>query len=55
MITTLIPVFVVGLILYIVHCVVGPFIKRQPRNIIGLMLGLIFLLYALRAFNVVSI
>jgi hypothetical protein len=31
------------------------FIKGQLLNIIGIVLGLLFLLYALRAFNIVAI
>ena len=31
------------------------FIKGQLLNIIGIVLGLLFLLYALRAFNIVPI
>ena len=31
------------------------FIKGQPLKIVGLILGLIFLLYALRALNLITI
>ena len=55
MITTLITLLIAGLILYIIYYIVGMFIKGQPLNIIGIILGLVFLLYALRAFNVVAI
>ena len=52
MITTLITLLIAGLILYVIFYIVGLFIKGQPLNIIGIILGLVFLLYALRAFNI---
>ena len=55
MITTLITLLITGLVLYVIYYIVGMFIKGQPLNIIGIILGLVFLLSALRAFNVVSI
>lgn len=55
MITTLISLLIAGLVLYVIYYIVGMFIKGQPLKIIGIILGLVFLLYALRAFNVVSI
>ena len=55
MITTLISLLIAGLVLYVIYYVVGMFIKGQLLNIIGIILGLVFLLYALRTFNVVAI
>ena len=55
MITTLFSLLIAGLILYVIYYIVGMFIKGQPLKIIGIILGLIFLLYALRAFNFVAI
>ena len=55
MITTLISLLIAGLVLYVIYYVVGMFVKGQPLNIIGLVLGLLFLLYALRAFNIAPI
>ena len=55
MITTLISLLITGLVLYVIYYVVGMFIKGQLLNIIGIILGLVFLLYALRAFHVVTI
>jgi hypothetical protein len=55
MISTLISLLVAGLVLYVIYFIVGMFIKGQPLNIIGIILGLVFLLYALRAFRVVAI
>jgi hypothetical protein len=55
MITSLITLLIAGLVLYVIYYVVGMFIKGQPLKIIGIILGLVFLLYALRTFNLVSI
>ena len=55
MITTLISLLITALVLYLIFYVVGMFIKGQPLKIIGLILGLLFLLYALRALNVLAI
>jgi hypothetical protein len=54
MIHTLFVVLVAGLVLYLIYYVAGLVIKGQPRNLIGVILGLAFLVYALRAFDVVS-
>ena len=55
MITTLITLLIAGLVLYVIYYIVGMFIKGQPLKLIGIILGLVFLLYALRAFNIASI
>ncbi len=55
MITTLISLLVAGLVLYIIYYIAGMFIKGQPLTIIGIILGLVFLLYALRAFHIIAI
>ena len=55
MITTLITLLIAGLVLYVIYYIVGMFIKGQPLKIIGIILGLVFLLYALRAFGVVAL
>ena len=55
MITILISLLITGLVLYVIYYVVGMFIKGQPLKIIGIILGLIFLLYALRSFGLVAI
>jgi hypothetical protein len=55
MITSLITLLITGLVLYVIYYVVGMFIKGQLLNIIGIILGLVFLLYALRSFHLVSI
>jgi hypothetical protein len=55
MISTLISLLIAGLVLYVIYYIAGMFIKGQPLTIIGFILGLLFLLYALRAFNIVAI
>ena len=55
MITTLITLLIAGLVLYVIYYIVGMFIKGQPLKIIGIILGLVFLLYALRAFGIATI
>ena len=54
MITTLITLLIAGLVLYVIYYIVGMFIKGQPLKIIGIILGQVFLLYALRAFNIAT-
>ena len=49
MITTLITLLIIGLILYLIWLVVGMFITGRAHQIIGVILGLIFLLYCLNA------
>lgn len=51
MVSVLITLLISGLVLYIIYCIVSMFIKGQPLRIIGIILGLVFLLYALRAFH----
>lgn len=55
MITTLVSVLIGALVLYLIFYIAGRFITGQPLKIIGIILGLIFVLYALRAFNFVAI
>jgi hypothetical protein len=55
MFSVLISLLISGLVLYVIYYVVGMFIKGQPLQIIGIILGLLFLVDALRMFHVVSI
>ena len=55
MITTLITLLIVALILYLIWYICGMFIKGQPHQIIGIILGLIFLLYALNQLGLFGI
>ena len=55
MITSLISLLIAALVLYLIYYLVGMFIKGQPLKIIGIILGLVFLVYALRAFHIVTI
>ena len=50
MITSLITLLIAGLVLCLIYYVVGMFIRGKPLNIIGIIMGLVFLLYALRSF-----
>lgn len=52
MISTLIIILLVGLLLYIIWLVCGMFTTGKPHQIIGTILALVFLLYALRALGV---
>jgi hypothetical protein len=52
MIGTIITLLIIGLLLALVYYVVSMFISGKPLQIIGVILALIFLLYALRALGV---
>ena len=52
MITILITLLVVALVLYVIFYIVGLFIQGVPLKIIGAILALVFLLYALHAFGI---
>lgn len=51
MITALIYLLIAALVLYIIYYLVGMFIQGTPLKIIGIILGLVLLLYALKLFN----
>ncbi len=55
MITPLISLLISGLVLYVIYYVIGMFIKGRMLSIIGIILGLIFLLSALRTFGVLNL
>jgi hypothetical protein len=54
MITTIIYLLIVGLVLWLVYFVVGKFMSGTPYQIIGIILALIFLLYALNALGILT-
>jgi hypothetical protein len=54
MISTIVSVLFIGLLLYVIFFVAGKFLQGPIMNFIGVILGLIFLLYALRGVGVVS-
>jgi ABC-type multidrug transport system permease subunit len=54
MISGLIALLIIGLILFLIYYVCGLFIKGQPHQVIGIILALIFLLYALHAFGLLG-
>jgi hypothetical protein len=47
-IAALITLLIIGLILYLIFFICGLFIQGRPQQIIGVILALIFLLYALQ-------
>jgi hypothetical protein len=55
MIPTLISILIAGLILYVIYYIAQMFIKGQPLKVVGLVLGLVFVLYALRTAHLVAI
>jgi hypothetical protein len=52
MITTLISLLITALVLLVIYYVAGMFIQGRLLQLIGLILGLLFLLNCLRVFNV---
>jgi hypothetical protein len=52
MIESIINLLVVFLVLILIYWMVGKFITGTPLQVIGIILGLIFLLYALNLFGV---
>ena len=54
MIESLIVILVVGLVLYLIFYVAGRFTSGTPLNIIGAVLALIFVLYALQRIGVLG-
>ncbi len=55
MITTLVSIVIAALVFYLIYYVARMFIQGQPLKIIGAILGLMFLLYALRTAHLVAI
>lgn len=55
MITALIYILIVGLICYLIYFIAGKFISGTPLQIIGIIIGLLFLLYALKMLGVLNL
>ena len=55
MITTLIGLLIVALVLWLVYWGVGKFMSGTPYQIVGVILGLVFLLYALRSLGILNL
>jgi hypothetical protein len=55
MITVLITLLIVGLVLALIFYVCGWFFQGRPLQIVGIILGLIWLLYALKTLNLINI
>ena len=53
MIQTLIILLILALVLYIVWWVAGKFMQGTPLQIVGIILGLVWLLYALSSLGLV--
>jgi len=51
----LFPIVIAGAVLGLIFYLVGLFIKGRPLQIIGLILGVMFLLYVLRTAHIVNI
>lgn len=51
-ITALITLLIAGLILYVIYFITGKFVQGTALQIIGIILALVFLLYALRLFAI---
>jgi len=52
MVTSLITLLILALVLWLIYFVVGKFISDTPLQIIGIILGLVFLVKALAAFGI---
>ncbi len=55
MIQSLIILLILALVLYLVWWLVGKFMSGTPHQIVGIILGLILLLYALRLFGLLNL
>lgn len=55
MITSLIMLLIIALVLYLVWYLVGLFITGTPHQVIGIILGLVLLLYALKLFGILNL
>lgn len=53
MIQTLIVLLVMALVLYLVWFIAGKFMQGTPLQIVGIILGLVWLLYALSSLGIV--
>lgn len=53
MIPSLITLLIIALVLYVVFYIAGLFIQGTIHKIIGAILALVFLLYALKTFGIV--
>lgn len=55
MITALLTFLVVALIVYLVWYLIGLFIQGTPHQVIGIILGVILLIYALKLFGLATL
>lgn len=54
MFTTLLSILLAGLILFVIYYIAGKFMVGQPLNIVGIILGIIFVVYALRTSGLIA-
>lgn len=52
MIASLITLLIVALVLWVIYFLVGKFMDGTPLQIVGIILGLVLLMYGLRLFHV---
>jgi hypothetical protein len=55
MIQILISLLIIGLVLWLIYFIIGKFVSGTPYQIIGIILALIFLLYALNALGILGL
>ena len=55
MIEALITILVVALLLFLIYYIVGMFMGGRPLQIVGIILGLLFLLYAIRMLRILTV
>jgi len=55
MISSLVSVLLVALIAWVLWYIIGQFITGPPHQIIGMVIGLLVLLYALQLFGLVDL
>lgn len=54
MIESLIAILIVALVLFVLYWLVGKFVTGLPLQIVGIVLGLILLLYALKRLGLIN-
>ncbi len=52
MITSLVTLLIAGLVLYLIYYIAGKFLQAKPLQLVGIILGLVFLPYTLRTFGI---
>lgn len=55
MLESLITILVVALVLWVIFFVIGKFVQGTPLQIVGIILALVFLVYALRELDLIRL